>query len=237
MTRRSPVAGGSLHGDGHVLVVHGDDPSGDLLGGGEVTPFRVDDVGVPAEQAQCPAGPARLRRQTRPRSQSVSGRPCAVGTAARAPWPASAAMSCWAAADRSNHSATTAQASPCRPNPTLAEVTSSKARSASANTTPAMQPSSGIHTSSTGVARQITTHQAKPWSGPHSDGACGVQRIVSPTAAATRAAAHPAVSAPLATQGGTNAPDHRAAAAEVKGEANGNTMRAPRSTRRWRARP
>ena len=34
-----------------VLVVHGDDPSGDLLGGGEVTLFRVDDVGVPAEQA------------------------------------------------------------------------------------------------------------------------------------------------------------------------------------------
>src|SRR4051812_41556068 len=141
-------------------------------------------------------------------------------------------MRCCAVADRSNHSATTAQANPCRPKPTLADVTWSKTWSANAKATPATQPSSGSHTNSTGVARQITTHQAKPWSGPHSDGTCGVQVVVSPTAAATKAAAHPAVRTPLATQAGTKTPDHRAAAAEVKGDANGNTMRAPRSTRR-----
>jgi len=50
--------------------------------------------------------------------------------------------------------------------------------------------------------------------------------------AATNAAAHPAVSAPLGTHLGTPAADQRAAAAEVKGEANGSMKRFPRSA--WR---
>lgn len=137
-----------------------------------------------------------------------------------------------AAAERSSHIATTAQASPCSPKPMLAEVTSSYARSASANATPAVQPSSGIQIRSAGVARQITTHHAKPWSGPQMAGLSGAHTLMSqtidPATAATRAAAHPVVSAPLVTHLGTPVADQRAAAAEVRGEAKGSTKRFPR---------